>query len=240
MTANRFCCLALLLRRLMLQGPMLLGLLLLPTAATADDNAALMQAVQAFLYEQASHHGDEIVIEVRPPSAHLATCESPEPFLTHASQAVLGNVSVGVRCGPQGRHVRYMQAEVGVIGEYPVLTRQVAPGSEITAEMLEMRRGDLSRLPQRTLLDTDAIIGQIAQRALTAGVPLREHQLEARALVERGQQVVVEASGAGFRVTREGEALGAGGQGERIRVRFANRELVTARVIGDARLAVDF
>ncbi|HSP57070.1 MAG TPA: flagellar basal body P-ring formation chaperone FlgA, partial [Halomonas sp.] len=175
-----------------------------------------------------------------PPSAHLATCEAPEPFLTRASQAVLGNVSVGVRCGPQGRHVRYMQAEVGVIGDYPVLTRPVTPGSEITAEMLELRRGDLSRLPQRTLLDTDAIIGQVAQRALAAGIPLREHQLQARALVERGQQVMVEATGAGFRVTREGEALAAGGQGESIRVRFANRELVTARVIGDARLAVDF
>lgn len=233
MPADRFRCLAVLLKRLML-----LGLLLLPAPATAD--AALMQAVQAFLHDKASPHGDEIVIEVRPPSAHLGACEAPEPFLTHASQAVLGNVSVGVRCGPQGRHVRYMQAEVGVIGEYPVLTRQVAPGSEITAEMLEMRRGDLSRLPQRTLLTTETIIGQVAQRALSAGVPLREHQLQARALVERGQQVVVEASGTGFRVTREGEALAAGGQGESIRVRFANRELVTARVIGDARLAVDF
>lgn len=215
-----------------------LAWLFVPQPTLADD--ALMTGVHAFLYEQAQGHGEEVVIEVRPPSAHLPPCEAPQPFLTHASRPVLGRVSVGVRCGEEGRQVRYLQAEVGVIGDYPVVARDIAPGTPLTAELLETRRGDLSRLPRQAVLDEAAVLGQVAQRRLASGSPLQAHQFQARPLVERGQQVTVEAQGASFRVTREGEALEPGGEGERVRVRFANRDLVTATVVGDARLAVDF
>ncbi|MDI5935134.1 flagellar basal body P-ring formation chaperone FlgA [Halomonas kalidii] len=214
-----------------------LALLLAHQPARADD--ALMAGVHAFLYEQAQAHGEDVVIEVRPPSARLPACEAPQPFLTHASQPVLGRVSVGVRCGAEGRQVRYLQAEVGVIGDYPVAAREIAPGTAITADLLETRRGDLSRLPRQAVLDEAEVLGQVARRPLAAGSPLQAHQVQARALVERGQKVTVEAQGPSFRVTREGEALEPGGEGERVRVRFTNRELVTATVIGDARLAVD-
>ncbi|MFY0989069.1 flagellar basal body P-ring formation chaperone FlgA [Halomonas sp. C05BenzN] len=214
-----------------------LALLLLAPSSQADE--ALMTAVHAFLHEQARSQGEEVVIEVRPPSAHLPACEAPQPFLTHASRPVLGRVSVGVRCGAEGRQVRYLQAEVGVVGDYPVAARDIAPGTTITSELLERRRGDLSRLPSQAVLDPAAVLGQVARRSLPAGAPLQAHQFQARALVERGQKVAVEARGQSFRVTREGEALEAGGEGERVRVRFDNRELVTATVIGEARLAVD-
>lgn len=41
-------------------------------------------------------------------------------------------------------------------------------------------------------------------------------------------------------MTRNGEALAAGGRGERIRVRLAGREILEARIVGEGRLAVDF
>lgn len=213
-------------------------LILAPLPALAED--ALMAEVHSFLYDKAASHGDEVIIEIRPPSAHLPACESPRAFLPGASPSVMGRVSVGVRCGEEGRQVRYLQAEVGVIGTYPVLTRKVEAGTQITPAVLEMRRGDLSRLPRQAILDDVAILGKVAGRPIRAGTPLLAHQFHAKALVERGQRVVVEAAGPSFRVTREGEALEAGGQGERIRVRFADREIVTARVVGERRLAVDF
>lgn len=220
---------------------LLLGLLLpWPALASAHADDGLLQAVHAFLYDRARPLGEEVVIELHPPSARLPACESPHPFLPQADPAVLGRVSVGVRCGEGGRQVRYLQAEVSVVGEYPTLRRDLPAGTLITAEMLEWRQGDLAALPRRTLFDDAAILGQVTRRPLTAGAPLQAHQLQARALVERGQQVVVEARGAGFRVTREGEALDPGGRGEAVRVRVSRRELVTATVIGEARLAVDF
>lgn len=220
-------------------APWLFGwLLLAPLPTLADD--ALIAEVQAFLYAEVATQGREVSIEVHPPSAHLPACESPEAFLPNASTPVMGRVSVGVRCGEGGQQVRYLQAEVGVIGSYPVLVREIAAGTEITQTLLEMRQGDLSRLPRRTIFEETAILGQLASRPIRAGTPLQTHQFHTRALVERGQQVVVEAAGASFRVTREGEALEAGGQGENIRVRFPDRQILTARVVGERRLSVDF
>ncbi len=217
---------------------MAVALLLASAAVTADE--AMLAEVHAFLYDQASSLGDEVMIEVRPPSAHLPACESPQPFLPNAGQSVLGRVSVGVRCGAQGRQVRYLQAEVGIIGEYPVATRNMAPGTLVTADLLEIRHGNLSQLPRHAILDVEALLGQQARRPISAGAPLQANQFQAPALVERGQAVVVEAMGASFRVTREGEALEPGGEGDRVRVRFNSRELVTARVVGHRLLVVDF
>ncbi|MBB3329902.1 flagella basal body P-ring formation protein FlgA [Halomonas campaniensis] len=214
------------------------ALLLASMASSADE--AMLAEVHAFLYDEANRLGDEVVIEVRPPSAHLPACNSPQPFLPHAGQPVMGRVSVGVRCGEQGRQVRYLQAEVGVIGDYPVAARDMAAGTLVTADLLETRRGNLSRLPRHAILDADELLGQQASRPIRAGETLQAHQFQAPTLVERGQAVVVEAQGPSFRVTREGEALEPGGHGERVRVRFGSRELVTARVVGNGRLVVDF
>lgn len=216
--------------------------LLLASATPARADEAMVQAVQDFLHAQASEQGDgeELMIEVTPPSAHLPPCRSPEPFLPGRTRTLEGRLSVGVRCGEQGRQVRYLQAEINRYGAYPVLRRDLEAGTQVTAEMLGERQGNLSELPRDSVLEPAAIVGQIARQPLKAGVPLQTRQFESERLVERGQQVVVEARGAHFRVTREGEALDSGGLGDRIRVRFGRRELIDATVIGKARLAIDF
>lgn len=206
--------------------------------ARADE--AMVQAVQTFLHAQASEQGEELMIEVTPPAAQLPPCRSPEPFLPGRTRALTGRISVGVRCGEQGRQVRYLQAEISRYGEYPVLRRDLEAGTLVTAEMLTGRQGNLSDLPRDSVLEAASIIGQIARQPLQAGVPLQQRQFQPELLVERGQQVVVEARGTHFRVTREGEALEPGGLGDRIRVRFGRREVINATVIGRARLAIDF
>ncbi|MGR2737503.1 flagellar basal body P-ring formation chaperone FlgA [Billgrantia sp. Q4P2] len=216
----------------------LAGLLAIP-AASADDTE-LLQVVHGFLHEEASALGDELVIELHPPSARLPACESPQPFLTRPGEAPLGRVSVGVRCGSDGRQVRYLQAEVGVMGEYPVLGAPLSPGETVRRDQLIMHSGNLAELPNRTLLDVDEIVGQMATRALAPGQPLQAHQFRSLPLVERNQRVVVEARGTAFRVLREGQALEPGGLGDRIRVRFDSREVVTAEVAGEGVLVVDF
>jgi len=226
-------------RRRRLRCLLLTATLMLTSAACAADEA-MLEAVHAFLYAETAALGEEVVIEVRSPAAQLPACASPQPFLPQAGQAALGRVSVGVRCGSDGRQVRYLQAEVGVVGDYPVAAVDLAPGSVISAAQLTTRRGDLSRLPRRALLDAESLVGQQVRQPIRAGAALQAHQVKAPTLVERGQSVTLEAGGSSFRVTREGTALEPGGQGDRVRVQVAGRERVTARVVGDGRLVVDF
>lgn len=214
-------------------------LLALPAAARGDD-APLLEAVHAFLYAQSQALGDEVMIEVHPPAGQFPACQAPEPFLPGQRELAPGRVSVGVRCGEEGRQVRYLQAELSVFGDYPVAARDLAAGETLERDDLRLARGDLGRLPRQAVREIEAALGQQLTRSLREGSHLLEAMLRTEPLVERRQRVVVEARGQGFRVTREGEALEAGGRGERVRVRLANREIIEAEVIGDARLAIIF
>ncbi|UYG00040.1 flagellar basal body P-ring formation chaperone FlgA [Halomonas sp. GD1P12] len=207
--------------------------------ARAQDQA-LVETVQNFLYQQAQTLGQEVVIDVAPPSPHLATCIAPEPFLPNAGQAPLGRVSVGVRCGEARRQVRYMQAQVDVMGSYTVAAQDIARNTMITPAMVTQRQGSLGDLAGNALTDENAIIGMVTQRPIRSGDAFQAHALKAPEMVERGERVTVIAQGSGFRISREGEALEGGALNARIRVRFDTRELVTARITGDGTVTVDF
>lgn len=165
---------------------------------------------------------------------------SARTFLANANQAPLGRVSVGVRCGEDGRQVRYLQAQIDVIGDYVVAARDIERGTLITSSMLSERGGNLGDLSAQALTAEEDIVGKIAQRPIRSGSVFLAHYLQAPHLVERGQRVTVIAQGSAFRVSREGEALEDGALGEQIRVRFGAREIMTARVAERGILVVDF
>ncbi|MFC7368566.1 flagellar basal body P-ring formation chaperone FlgA [Vreelandella zhaodongensis] len=207
--------------------------------AQASDQV-LMDTVQQFLYQETQALGQEVMIDISPPSPHLPACVAPEPFFPNARQSPLGRVSVGVRCGEASRQVRYMQAQIDIIGNYVVAGQDIDRGTLITREMLSQREGNLGDLTAQAITQQDDIIGMVAQRNIRGGNTFQAHDLKAPQVVKRGQRVTVIAQGTGFRVSREGEALADGAQGERIRVRFDTRELVTARVVGQGTLVIDF
>lgn len=206
--------------------------------ARADDQA-MLESVRQFLEDQASSLGDEIEVTLHPPAAKFPACPSPHPFLPNDSQPLIGRVSVGVQCGEQGRRTRFLQAEVSVIGAYLETARDIAAGETITRDHLVVRHGNLARLPRQTLREAGQAIGRVAMRPLSEGQVLRGYQLRKPRLVQRGEEVTLEARGSGFRVTRPAEALAPGGRGDRIRVRLDNREILHARVVGERRLVVD-
>lgn len=211
---------------------------MLCTPAVADDE--LLQQVHHFLYEQTNALGEEVVINLRPPSPHLPPCIQPEPFLPNANQAPLGRVSVGVRCGEDSRQVRYLQAQIDIIGSYVVAARDIERGTLITSEMLSQRGGNLSDLSSQALTNESEIVGKVAQRTIRAGSSFLTNSLQAPLLVERGQRVTVIVQGTSFRVSREGEALENGALGDRIRVRFDSRDIKVARVADRGVLIMDF
>lgn len=206
--------------------------------AGADDGA-IVERVQAFLYERASALGDEIAIEVSTPSARLPACENPQPFLTNPDAELRNRVSVGVRCGEDGRNVRYLQASVEVAGTYLTLAHDIKRGEIITEDALVSVRGNLSKLPRGAILDADDAIGQAATRRVSEGRALVEHYLHAPRLVKRGDNVVLEVVASGLRVEREAEAIDAGGMGDTVRARLPDRQILEGRVTASGRLALN-
>ncbi len=130
------------------------------SARVQADDANLLQRVHHFLYQQTQSLGEEVVIDLRPPSPHLPECIQPDPFLTNANQAPLGRVSVGVRCGESGQQVRYLQAQIDVIGDYMVAARDIERGTLITLDMLSERGGNLGDLSAQALTAEEEIVGK--------------------------------------------------------------------------------
>ncbi|MGL6159420.1 flagellar basal body P-ring formation chaperone FlgA [Microbulbifer sp.] len=211
-------------------------LAILPLPCAADPVA---EAVRTFLQRQSLPPGGEVRIEVQPSTARMPACERPRPFLPGGKQKLRGRVTVGVRCGEGGRRVRYLQARVTVTGNYWVTAGPVEAGTPLTADMLTRARGDLGALPRGAVFEREKVLGRVATRPLGAGTVLQSHLLKAPPLVERRQQVTVEARGHGFRIAREGRALEGGALGESVRVRLPDRSVLSALVSGPGRVRVE-
>jgi flagella basal body P-ring formation protein FlgA len=69
---------------------------------------------------------------------------------------------------------------------------------------------------------------------------VQSSQLQAPWLIHRNRTVSVEAIGAGFRVTRQGEALQDGALGDTVRVRMSSRSVLTGVVAGNDLVKVTF
>ena len=203
----------------------------------AGQNPEVAEAVERFLREQAPDDAQEVRVEVFAPSAHFGACPSPRAFFPNGRQRQWGRVSVGVECS--GARVRYLQAEVRGTGRYVTAAERIEADTVLDQGMLTTRQGALERLPSGAIRDADEAIGLLTRRTITAGSALQEHQLRAIPLVERRQTVSVEARGQGFRISRQGEALEDGGLGDDVRIRFSRREIITGRVIGHGRVAIE-
>lgn len=207
-------------------------------AQAADDRAALTSQAQQFLETKAADPGRQVSVEVQPPPAQLPPCTDPQLFLPHPDQRLRGRVIVGVNCLEAG--TRYLQAVVTIRAEHVVTRRALAAGEILSADMLELRFDDLSRLPRKTILELDRAIGRELTRPLPQGSAVPSSALRLVPLVARGARVRLEARASGFVASREGTALDSGGLNEEVRVRTESGEIIRARVSSRNLLTVEF
>lgn len=213
------------------------GLLALASLACPEVRADVVveQTIREFLQQQLEDRG-QVTVEVLPSSARFPVCERPEPFIPASSPQLIGRVTVGLRCGGDDAALRYISAQVTVVGGYLKLATGVEPGTVLAAHMLEVARGDLGQLPTQAVLRMSDVVGQVAARRLSAGTVLQEQHLRALPLVSRGQLISLETGGRGFMISRKVEALDTGGLGDMVRVRLSRREILTAVVEGPGRV----
>jgi len=210
---------------------------LLLLASGAVHAGAAEDAARDFLKDTTQNLG-EVTVTVQAPEAALPPCADPQPFLPGQGQRLLGRVTVGVRCGDG--QTRYLQARVTAIGHYWVAAETIPVGTLVTGAMLEARSGDLTELPRQAVLDDADAVGRVTTRTLAKGSVVQSSQLQAPWLIHRNRTVSVEAIGAGFRVTRQGEALQDGALGDTVRVRMSSRSVLTGVVAGNDLVKVTF
>ena len=209
-------------------------------------DAALLQQVETMARDGASAATAEqargVRVEVRlgklDPRLKLAPCQHIVPYLP-PGLPVWGATRMGLRCteGAKLWNVS-IPLQVSVWARATVLKAALPAGTVLDASQLGQAEVDIAAAPGAAVPDPMLAIGRTLGRSLAAGATLRQNDLKARQYFAAGETVRVTALGPGWQVVTEGQAVGAGIEGQTVHVRTDSGRLLNARPTGDRQVEV--
>jgi flagella basal body P-ring formation protein FlgA len=203
-------------------------------AQTEQDPALIAQAAERFLVQQTEGVPGRVTIAVTPPQPQgLAACSALEAFLPPGVR-LWGKAMVGVRCVGERPWTLYVQARVGVIGNYYVASHSLNPNTVISANDLMVQNGDLTALPSVIVTDPTQVVGTTTMGSVMAGMPFRTDSVRAAVAIRFGQIVKLIAQGNGFAISSEGSAMANASAGQQVRVRTSNGAIVSGIAQSDS------
>lgn len=201
--------------------------------------AAIAKLVADHLPATTTNHRFDIITPLAVLST-LETCTSIDAHFTRQPQRLAGRTMVELRCTDLAQPTsHYVQINVIATGEYLVASRDLAANHTLQRTDISIQQGDLSQLPRHALLATPNAIaqalGQQLRRSLTQHSVLQANLLSRPSVVNFGDELLIEASGSGFQITRTGEAMDTGAIGDIIRVRLNNKQLLRVEITAAGR-----
>ncbi|MFP5397274.1 MAG: flagellar basal body P-ring formation chaperone FlgA [Gammaproteobacteria bacterium] len=168
------------------------------------------------------------------PRLRLAPCRRID---TRMPAPTGGAMRVALRCvdGPKRWQV-HLPLTVQVLAPGWVAAADLPAGTPLGPEHL--RRGEVDLADGGLGADDPSAFGRRLARPLAAGAPLRATDLRARQWFAPGDVVQLVAVGRGYRVSGQGQAMAAGIEGRRVRVRTDGGRIVTGVPVAPARVEV--
>ena len=124
-------------------------------------------------------------------------------------------------------------------GELRCCPAPVARGGTLGPANITLKRGRLDQLPPRTVLDINQIQDAVSLRDLVPGQPIQLSMLRQAWRIKAGQRVLVVASGDGFSVNAEGQALNNAAVAQNARVRMLSGQVVSGTVDPDGNILIN-
>ena len=172
------------------------------------------------------------------PRLRLAPCAQIQPYLPPGTR-MWGRTRLGLRClaGVTKWNVT-LPLTIKVYGQAFVAAADLPAGTLLTQEQLRLAEVDIAGEAGAIYTQAEGWLGRQLARPVAAGEALRSADLKLRQWVQPGDRVQVMATGNGYAVAGEGQAMGVGLEGQDVRVRFDNGRMVTARTVGERRVEV--
>lgn len=215
-----------------LKRPLTLALLLLSPVTMAQE---LTQQLNAFFVQRLAGFSDAVMVTLRNPGAQLPQCEQPA-LSVMGNNKLWGVQTVQAQCGTEKR---YFQVFVEATGNYVVAAQPIARGSLLQPGSVTIKRGRLDQLPPRTMLDINQAQDAVSMRDLVPGQAIQLSMLRQSWRVKAGQKVQVIASGDGFSVNGEGQALNNAAVAQNARVRMPSGQVVSGQVDADGNILIN-
>ena len=200
----------------------------LPPAAIAQALALVSQAATALAPDGARVVALPGQLDGR---LRLAPCARIDSFLVPGT-AAWGRTRVGLRCAEgAARWTVHLPVTVQVWAQAVVPAAALAVGARLEAEQLQLAEVDWAAAPQAPFAQPAALSGRVLARGVLAGQALRAPDLQARLWFAAGDPVRVVARGPGFAISADGQAVSAGIEGQRVRVRIGENRVVEGRAV---------
>lgn len=216
------------------------------TAADSSIAAPVTQQLERLANDAASTAWDaqagpvrvEVVVGKLDPRLQLAACDRIEPYLP-PGQRPFGRTHVGLRClqGPTHWNV-FLPVTVQVFARALVATTVLPVGTLLQSRHLTEAEVDVAERVDPALRDATQALGRTLARAVPAGAALHQGDLRLRQWFNAGDLVRVVVHGSGWSVSADGQALGAGVEGQPVRVRTDAGRVVSGLPTPDRRVEV--
>ena len=180
----------------------------------------------------------EVKVGKLDPRLKLAPCLRIEPYLP-PGLPILGATRMGLRC-TQGAKLWNVSLpiQVGVWTQATVVKSALAAGTVLDAGQLSQAEVDIAAAPGAAVPEPLLVVGRTLARSVAAGATLRQTDLKPRQFFAAGETVRVTALGPGWQVVTEGQAVGAGIEGQTAHVRTESGRMLNARPSGDHQVEV--
>jgi flagella basal body P-ring formation protein FlgA len=180
----------------------------------------------------------EVKVGKLDPRLKLAPCLRIEPYLP-PGLPILGATRMGLRC-TQGAKLWNVSLpiHVSVWTQATVVKSALAAGTVLDAGQLSLAEVDIAAAPGAAVPEPLLVVGRTLARSVAAGATLRQTDLKPRQFFAAGETVRVTALGPGWQVVTEGQAVGAGIEGQTAHVRTESGRMLNARPSGDHQVEV--
>jgi flagella basal body P-ring formation protein FlgA len=188
----------------------------------------------ATLPQDAAHLRLEVSVGALDGRLRLAPCGNVEPYMAPGAR-LWGNSRVSLRCvdGITRWNVS-VPVNVKAFGNAWVVRSPVSLGATVTQGDMVLAEVDWAADTNPVLADATLWVGQTAARSLTTGQVMRQGMVRPTQVFQAGTQVRVVATGVGFQVSSDAQALSVGVVGQVARVRMDNGRIASGTVL-DAR-----
>jgi flagella basal body P-ring formation protein FlgA len=196
--------------------------------------------VERFVHDSTADVSGEVVVTVTRPDTrlHLGRCGKLETWLPNGNR-LWGRASVGVRCQSPAWSF-YVPVMVKVTGNALVTTRTIGSGQLIDTPDVQLQQRDLTHYPGGVFTRPEQVVGKTAVTTIRTDSLLKPELLRSPLAIKQGQQVILVAQGAGFKVSSEGQAMGNAAVGQVVAVKTRSGQTIKGIAKGDGVVEVYF
>ncbi len=210
--------------------------------ATVINYDQIKESLNTALYDEGIYGDFEVSIPAQHHEIILPADQPAEMAITNISidaQRKSFKATIAAPSAANPIHTFTVDGRIEQVIRVPVLIENIQNGRIIKKTDIDFITIPESGFAHGTLIDADSLIGMTARRSLIAGRPVKDNEIIAPQIVDRGEMVIMSLSDGIMNITAQAKALESGAKGDVIRVvNTGSNRTLHARITGENEVTV--